>query len=162
MHVELLHLIRLMQQSRMGVYLHEGVEGGLAVLRDLATDAVCRCYVPAGYIGEKGEIWYARILPPPFSAGLEHIVFTTPYIILAARLPEWRAYMNRVSQKPQQTRFDDLECHIKYGPSRRYWNEFVFEGYVNYCKEAVFLGGLPDVPESRPHSRMYNPHRPRG
>jgi hypothetical protein len=47
---------------------------------------------------------------------------------------------------------------MKYGPSRSYWNDFVFEGYINYCTEAVFLAGVPDVPESRPHSESYSPH----
>ena len=160
MHVELLRLIRLMQQSRMGVYLHEGVEGGLAVLRDLATDAVYRCFVPAGYHGEKGQLWYARVLPPPLPTGAEHVVFTTPYIFLATPLPEWTAYFRRVLPEARpQARLDAAERHMKYGPSRSYWNEFVFEGYVNHSKEAVFLAGLPDIAESRPHSKAY---RPRG
>lgn len=160
MHVELLRVVRLMQQSRMGVYLHEGIEGGLAVLRDLATDAVCRCFVPAGYHGEKGQIWYARVLPPPLGTGSEHVVFTTPYNFLATPLSEWMAYFRRVlPEAPQQARIDASERHMKYGPSRSYWNEFVFEGYVNYATEAIFLAGLPDIPETRPHSKAY---RPRG
>src|ERR1017187_8307920 len=43
------------------------------------------------------------------------------------------------------------------GTSRRYWTEFVFEGYVNHRPGAIYLEGLPDVPESRPHSRDYVP-----
>ena len=27
--------------------------------------------------------------------------------------------------------------------------DFVFEGYVSHRSEAIFLAGLPDVPESR-------------
>lgn len=158
MHVELLRVIRLMQQSRMGIYLHEGVEDGLAVLRDLATDAVRRCFVPAGYTGEKGQIWYARVLPPPLPTGSEHIVFTTPYIMLATPLAKWEAYFRRVlPDAPLHARAEEAERHMKYGRSRNYWNEFVFEGYVNYAKEAIFLAGLPDVPESRPHSEAYRP-----
>ncbi len=42
------------------------------------------------------------------------------------------------------------------GDCRTYWNDFVFEGYVNYRTEAIFLAGLPDVPESRPHSAVNN------
>jgi len=34
-------------------------------------------------------------------------------------------------------------------PTRTYWNDFVFEGYVNHRTEAIYLA---DVPESRPHS----------
>ncbi len=35
---------------------------------------------------------------------------------------------------------------------RAYWNDFVSEGYVNDRTGAIFLAGLPAVPESRPHS----------
>jgi len=158
MHGELLRVIQLMQHSRMGIYLHEGVDRGLAVLRDIATDSVSRCIVPAGYAGEKGQIWYARVLPPPWSAGSEHVVFTTPYIVLATPLPQWIAYFCRVlPDAPPQARVDEAERHMKYGPSRNYWNEFVFEGYVNYAEQAIFLGGLPDIAESRPQSDSYRP-----
>jgi hypothetical protein len=40
---------------------------------------------------------------------------------------------------------------MNYGPSRRYWNDFVLKGYVNYRTEANFLAGLPAVPDGRPH-----------
>jgi len=43
---------------------------------------------------------------------------------------------------------------MKYGPTRTYWNDFVFEGYVNHRTEAIYLAGLPDVPESRPHAEV--------
>jgi hypothetical protein len=98
------------------------------------------------------------VLPPPLHTGSEHIVFTTPYIFLATPLPEWMAYFRRVlSKAPQPAGVDAAERHMKYGPSRSYWNDFVFEGYVNYSREAIFLAGLPDIPESRPHSKAYRP-----
>lgn len=155
MHKDLLRLIRLMQRSRMGVYLNDGVEGNVVVLRELVTDAVCRAIVPAGYGGRKGELWFARVLPPPtVSGGAEHVVFTTPYILLQPGLPEWMACWSRVlPQASPQARIDAYERHMKYGPTRDYWNEFVCEGYVNHRTEAIFLAGLPDVPESRPHSK---------
>ncbi len=43
---------------------------------------------------------------------------------------------------------------MKWGPARDYWTEFVFEAYVNHRQDMIFLTGLPDVPESRPHSRV--------
>ncbi len=42
---------------------------------------------------------------------------------------------------------------MKYGLSRHYWNEYIFESYVNHVKEAIFLAGIPDIALSRPHSR---------
>ena len=35
-----------------------------------------------------------------------------------------------------------------------YWNDFVFEAYVNHRKDVIYLTGLPVVPESRPHSKV--------
>jgi hypothetical protein len=152
MHTELLRLIRLMQESRMGLYVHKGRQGGLAVLEELVTGAVCRAIVPAGYLGQKGELWYIRVLPPPVPGGSEHVVFTTPYIVLNPGLRDWLAYFSRTL--PEPARVADYERHMKYGPTRSYWNDFIFEGFVNYRMEAIYLAGLPDVLESRPHSEV--------
>jgi hypothetical protein len=150
---ELLGVIRLMDASRMGVYLHEGCTADVVSLRDIVTGSVCSAIVPAGYRGRTGELWYARVLPPPAPGMAEHVVFTTPYVLLTPGLLEWRAYFTRVlSGTPKHAQLDAYKSHMKYGPTHRYWNEFVFEGYVNHQKEAIFLAGLPDSPESRPHS----------
>ncbi|MDP2626024.1 MAG: hypothetical protein Q8Q58_03840 [Candidatus Rokubacteria bacterium] len=155
MHTELLRLIRLMQESRMGLYAHEGAEGDLIILRELATAAMCHAIVPSGYRGQRGELWYARVLPPPIPGGSEHVVFTTPYVLLEPGIHEWQAYFRRtLPDAPKQARIDANERHMKYGPTRTYWNDFVFEGYLNYRTEAIYLAGLPDVPESRPHSQV--------
>jgi hypothetical protein len=152
MHPELLRVIRLMQESRMGLYVHEGAEGHLAHLRELVTGAVRRAIVPGGYRGQTGELWYARVLPPPLAGSSEHVVFTTPYLVHRPVLPAWQAYFRRtLPDAPAHARLAAYEHHMKYGPTRRYWNDFVFEGYVNHRQDAIYLAGLPDVPESRPH-----------
>ena len=147
----LLGLIQLMQDSRMGVYGYEGREGDLAVLRELATDTVHRAIVPSGYRGQQGELWYARVLPPPLPGGAEHVVLTTPYVLLKPGPREWLAYFDRIVAGASRQAY---ERHMKYGPTLSYWNEFVFEAYMNHQTEAIFLAGLPDVAESRPHSRV--------
>ncbi|MGA2403820.1 MAG: hypothetical protein ABSG91_19290 [Syntrophobacteraceae bacterium] len=38
-------------------------------------------------------------------------------------------------------------------PGMHYWNEYVFEGYVNHQDDMIMLAGYPDTPLSRPHSR---------
>ena len=43
---------------------------------------------------------------------------------------------------------------MKFGPTRSYWCEFVFEAYVGHRSDVIFLQGLPDVAESRPHSQV--------
>jgi hypothetical protein len=154
MHQELVRLMGLMQGSRMGIYRHEGTEGDSVVLRELVTDAVCRAIVPSGYRGRRGELWYVRVLPPPLP-GSERVVFTTPYVLLRPGEREWQAYFRRtLPDGPLETRITSYERHMKYGPVRDYWTEFVLEAYVNHRTEVIFLAGLPDVAESRPHSRI--------
>ena len=65
MNTELLRLIRVMQESRMGLYIHGGRQGRLTVLEDIVTGATCRAIVPSGDCGKRGELWYVRVLPPP-------------------------------------------------------------------------------------------------
>jgi hypothetical protein len=114
MHSELLRLIRLMQHSPMGFYIHRGREGDVSVVEDLVTAAVYRAIVPAGD-NSKNENCYVRLLPPPMPGGVEHVVFATPYIVIHPDFADWLAY-------------------------------------VNHQSDAIFFAGLPDVPESRPHS----------
>jgi len=119
---------------------------------------VCRAIVPAGYRGRRGELWYARVLPPPLPDGTEHVVFTTPYLLLKPEKRDWQAYFSRtLPGAPPQDHFARHERHMKFGPTRDYWNEFVLEAYVNHRTDVIFLEGLPDVPESRPHSRINSP-----
>ena len=153
MHPELLRLIRLMQDSRMGFYIHRGREGSLSILEDLVTGARYRAIVPVGYTGRmENENWYIRLLPPPIAGSTEHVVFTTPYIVLHPELRDWIAYFQRAL--PATADMHEYERHMKYGPTRQYWNDYVFEAYVNYQVDAIFLAGLPDIPESRPHSEV--------
>lgn len=153
MHESLLHLFELMQASHMAVYRHEGFEEDAIVLRDLFTDRVCRAICPSGYRGRAGELWYARILPPPVTTLDVHVVFTTPYRLIAPSEADWLAYFERsLPAASSQKRDIAYGQHMKFGPVRDYWPEFVFEAYVNHEPGVIFLRGLPDVAESRPCS----------
>jgi len=155
MHPELVRVIRLMQDSRMAVYAHEGLDGDRVLLRELVTNRVCRAICPTGYRGRRGELWYVRVLPPPTPGSVEHVVFTTPYLLVAPDEREWLAYFERtLPDAPDTDRIAAYEHHMKFGPSHDYWTEFVFEAYVNHRSDVIFLEGLPDVPESRPHSKV--------
>lgn len=156
-------IIERMQASRMGIYVHEGVRDGEAVLRELVTGEVVQAHCPAGYPGNVGELWYVRVLPPPLPELESHIAITTPYLLFGGTVgrsieparADWEAYLQRtLPEGPLEVRAAAYAEHMKYGPNRKHWNEFVFEAYVNHEHEAIFLQGLPDVPESRPHSRV--------
>ena len=43
-----------------------------------------------------------------------------------------------------QDRIAGYEHHMKFGPTRDYWTEFVFEAYVNHRANVILLAGLPD------------------
>jgi len=143
-----------MQASRMGLYVHEGHRERFVVLRELVTDEVVESLVSAGYRGKRGEVWLVRVHPPPVPPAGYSVVFTTPYVILEPGLAEWKAYLRRTLPKigvdDEVSAYENL---MKYGLGRNYWNEYIFEAYVNHQHDAVFLMGLPDVEESRPHSR---------
>jgi hypothetical protein len=153
---DLLRIIGLMQESRMAVYAHEGFDQERIILRELLTNRVCKSICPSGHLGQKGELWFARVLPPPVPGLEEHVIFTTPYLLINPDEREWLAYFQRTlpTNMPTADRLAAYEHHMKFGPSRDYWTEFVFEAYVNYRSNVIFLQGLPDIPESRPHSMV--------
>jgi hypothetical protein len=80
----------------MGFYIHRGREGSLSILEDLVTRAVYQAIVPTGYGGSKNENWYIRLLPPPIPGSTEHVVSTTPYVVVSptSRIG-WRIFSRR-------------------------------------------------------------------
>ena len=161
----LIRVFKKMQASRMGFYVHEGFSGQHVILREFLTRKRIKAIVPSGYRGDPGEIWLARIMPEPFEelpVGYS-VVFTTPYIIGEVRdklfyqvgdQTGWQAFFKRTLKKTGKANdtaaYEEL---MKYGLSRHYWNEYVFEAYVNNIQGAILLTGFPDIPLSRPHSR---------
>lgn len=155
-HPKMLTLMRMLNDSRMGVYRVEGHRDARVQLSDLVTNQRCSAVCESGYTGSAGELWFARVLPPAMPGRSDHVVFTSPYVLIAPDSRGWIEYFDRMAAKdPHRPRAEALERHLKWGTSRRYWTEFVFEGYVNHRPGAIYLEGLPDVPESRPHSREY-------
>jgi len=55
---------------------------GRVLLQDIMTQEKHLCYVPAGYWGEKGQCWLARILPSISELFDYSILFNTPYILM--------------------------------------------------------------------------------
>lgn len=75
----LIKIFECMQNSRMGFYVHEGVSEGFVQLRELITQKQINVIVPSGYMGKPDEIWFARIMPEPFTE-LNYgysVIFTT-------------------------------------------------------------------------------------
>lgn len=149
--------VRLMQRSRMGLYVHCGNVGESVLLREVGTRETVPCSVPAGYAGNEGQIWFVRMLPPPHELCRRHIVLITPYVI--PDHPE-RAFVDylerelaRMKAQKRPPRTDDLRGNLmKHGPEPNHWNEYIFCAYTGHRHEAIFLTGIPDIPESLPHA----------
>ena len=152
----LLDTVEQMQQSRMGFYVHCGSDDEGVLLREVGMREIISCKVPAGYIGRKGQIWFVRVLPPPNALCRHYIVFNTPYVIGAYTERAFIDYLERElarmkANKPLKT--DDAHAHLmKYGPDPNHWNEYIFCAYSGHQNEAVFLTGIPDIPQSLPHA----------
>lgn len=152
-HPEFVRLIEVMQQSRMGLYVHDGVEKSIVYLREFITDERLPCIVPAGYLGQRGEIWLVRVLPPPAPAFTQSVVMTTPYIIQMPRRDEWQSYLDRTLPKLKVAdRFEAYARLMKYGLTFNHWNEYLVDAYVGSQASAIFLRGIPDISSSLPHS----------
>ncbi|MBN2529423.1 MAG: hypothetical protein JXR76_23750 [Deltaproteobacteria bacterium] len=154
---DMLRMMRLFHTSRMGLYEHLGVSDGKIKFRELLLDRELTARCPSGYNGRKGEIWYARILPPPYPEKDDtHVVFTTPYVVLDASAAEWETCISSEIQRTKKSgRCTNYEEYMKYGPGFLYWPEYIFEAYVNHTPDMILLEGLPNQPESRPHSPAY-------
>ncbi len=153
----LVDILELMHRSRMGFFVHCGNEEAGVRLREVGTAEVISGVVPAGYAGSKGEIWFARVLPPPHPLCRRHVVLTTPYVIRDWPERAFVDYLEReltkMKARKRPPRTDDLRGELlKYGPEPNYWNEYIFCAYTNYQQDVVFLTGVPDRPESLPHA----------
>ena len=158
-------ILGLMQRSRMGFYVHCGSDGALIRLREVGTEETLACHVPTGFAGRPGQIWFVRLLPPPNSLFDHHVVFITPYVIESYGEQAFVDYLQRELERTQarkRPRTEDRIGHLmKYGPGNDSWNEYIVCAYSGHQHEAIFLTGIPDIPESLPHADEDYPNRPR-
>ncbi len=149
---------KLFADSRMGIYQHCGFSGNKIVLRELVTNREILFSGSSGYDGNQGQLWLVRAVAPlneviPYWVGMG-----TPYVLLTPDISEWISFFARHGICKDEVGHEArLHQFLKFGPEPRYWSEFIFEGYVNFDLGAVFLRGLPDVPQSRPHSGSFDP-----
>jgi hypothetical protein len=161
----LIRTVECMQNSRMGIFIHKGKSDRYVILEELVTGKEVKAIVPSGYHGKSNEIWYARVLPEPFpqlNYGYS-VVFTTPYILIdldghigsSAKRADWEAFFDRnLKTRGEKDKIKAYESFMKYGKNKHYWNEYIFEGFVNYQADMIMLAGFPDIPLSLPHSKQ--------
>ena len=141
--------INVMQNSRMGFYVHCGIEDRYVRLREIGGGEIKRCYSTSGYNGEEGQIWFARLIAPSHSLVTHHVMMTTPYVLLGTTERMLSAYLAREIARMGAKRLPrGMDAHtflMKHGPSPNHWNEYIFCGYVNFQNDAVFISGIPDM-----------------
>lgn len=153
----------MLQQSRMGFYVHEGRQGALNLFRDVWTGKKFPAYMPMNRDRKPGELWFIRMFPPsPYLADAQyHVVFTTPYIIGDQKLfrftpPDLKKWHQFIERSLPKTGIADAsqayEQFMKFGLHRNYWPEFIMQGYCGHATENILLTGIPDMAETLPHS----------
>lgn len=154
---ELVSLVEELQRSRLGLHVHEGTRDDQVMLRELHT-GIRRSTVPSNlHFGRAGELWLVRVLPPPDAASEAHVALTSPYVIESPAEAEWLSFVQRTLPKLRaRDEAEAFERLMKHGLGPNYWNEYLFEGYLRHTDQAIWLRGLPDVPESRPRSPKYD------
>ena len=148
-----IELIQNLQSSRLGVYLHQGLDDNANVLLyEIFTHKLRRCHSSSRYQGKKGELWLTRLAPPPFDLSDLHVAITTPYVLLGSSQHDWENYFDQILPRfgidPPLLAYVEL---MKYGVVPDYWNEYIFQSYANHIDTAIYLLGTPDKPESLPH-----------
>jgi hypothetical protein len=154
MNPDQLDALKKMNESRMGIYEHQGWQENFVRLRELLTDREYVCHVTSGFRGKAGELWYVRLLPPllPDLANY-HIVFTTPYVLVDVTKKDWTDFLRRsIVGTKAFGEAEALHRLLKFGPKRNYWNEFVFLAYRSHQVDAIFLTGIPDLKATLPHA----------
>jgi len=146
-----------MQESYMGIYIHEGLDDDFVYLRELVTNSRIKAKVSTDYKGCEGEVWYVRILPPLFGLCDYSLVFTTPYILenkYSENIEQdWLDYFSRtliVNENSKQS----YQAFMKNGKNHNFWNEYITIAYTGYTSEFISLRGIPDLPESLPLSHL--------
>lgn len=149
---DMVEVISLFQNSKMGVYTHCGRDGHNVVLRELVNEEEFSCHVGSRYSGKKGQLWFVRRLPPVKDFFDYSVIFTTPYV-LDSSIKKWQTYMDRTLPKIEiSDKREALHQLMKYGLDNNYWNEYIFLAYHHSQQDAIFLSGNPDVKESLPHA----------
>ncbi len=154
MNPDQLDALKKMNESRMGIYEHQGSQENYVRLRELITDRGSVCHVASGYRGKPGELWYVRLLPPLLpELATYHVAFTTPYVLVGATKKDWIDFLRRntVGIK-SSSEAEALHRLMKFGPRTNYWNEFVFRAYHHHQADAIYLSGIPDLKGTLPHA----------
>ncbi len=142
--------------SRMGIYQVVQPNGLFYTVREVLTDKIYEIKLNSGYVGNKGDLIFIRILPSLDDSNIFTCI-TTPYQLEGYSEESWIEYFKRQNICKEYLGFEQkLHDHIKYGRDRMYWSEYIFWAYLHHRSDVVFLTGLPDRASTQPHHEKFN------
>jgi len=104
-----------------------------------------------------GDLFLGRVLR--FHTG-EHFIIESPYCLLASE-EQWLEYFARAAPASPSTPrpYDErlLRRHLKFGPSPKFWPQYIFDAYAGDRNGIVLLAGVPDRVETLPHHEAFDP-----
>lgn len=71
------------------MYRVEGHSEPCVYLSDLVTNQRCSAICESGYRGNAGDLWFTRVLPTALTGQSEHVVFTSPYVLMSPDATGW-------------------------------------------------------------------------
>lgn len=141
---EIWDAVRHLQDSRMGIYEHQGYKGKKVLLCEVLTGEKKVVEIPWRYRGQPGEIWMLRLVPNEQNPERESFAFTRPYVSRTWIREEWTAYLQEaIEHVPGTNRKERYHDLMKYGLTLEHWHEFYFRSFDRMHRDVVFLKGKP-------------------
>jgi len=135
-------------KSRLGLYIQSGHEDSKIILKELCSNKVYKCICPAGYLGEKEDIWLTRLVPNIYDIEDYSINVITPYIIYGYSEKDWLEFLKRNIDEKNNLALNDF---FKYGLDKYYWHNYIMDAYSNFKRSHILLTGIPDIKGTKPH-----------
>lgn len=154
---ELQQATRTLGACRLGVYRMEELERERVCMTDIASGQAVEAAVPRG-LTSRAKLSLTRLLPPLLPDDSDWVVWTTPAELVAPDAEsQWRAYFERVAGNGEGQAVR-VAKHMAAPPKQTYWLDYITDGYAGTTGTgAIALLGVPDRPETLPHSDSFDP-----
>jgi hypothetical protein len=136
--------MRELAGSHLRVVRIDARDGATASLSDLVTGERIDVGLPAPWDGSVGDLWLARVMPE---------MCFTPYALDGEDAEkEWREYFERTLGGLEGDELSRAYREHMRGDPDNYWLEYILDGFASGNQHTIHLEGVPDRPETLPHS----------
>lgn len=155
---EIVCAVEAIARSRIGFYENRGVQDKFVTLYDLLSKDIIQTSIPSRYLGKKNQLLLARLAPSLESTEEFSTMLCTPYILEDVTPVEVLSLFER-HEVDCNSSPSEIQRFFRHGPKGikvrepgTFWNEYVFQGYSGHAVDHIRLRGIPDRPETLPHS----------